>query len=284
MLTGDTIGDDPVRVVDRATGTVIRRLDPGRAALVAYPGAVLLYRGRRFQVGGERPSYGAGSEVGAELHGEDVQTIRIRSIHTSILEPGELRPLSLGGATIRGGLSAVRVSETVTGARRHRSDGTLDGITGFEPIRASFRSFARVLLVGSTSEPALQALANLLRPCLAAVLDGGEEGLEIATAQRLELEGRAEEAGGGPLEGPALFLIDTYEGGAGYARAADARVLREALRLASAILEESCCESGCSRCVRTIHSHVEDPSKAALDRAGARVLTSRLLGLDRERG
>jgi ATP-dependent helicase YprA (DUF1998 family) len=279
VLTGDTIGDDPVRVVDRATGTVIRRLDPGRAALVAYPGAVLLYRGRRFRVSSEPPSYAAGSEVGAELHGEDVQTIRIRSIHTSILDPGELRPLSLGGATVRGGLCAVAVTETVTGARRHRSDGSLDGIEAFAPLTASFRSLARVLCVGVVGEAALQAFANLLRPCLAAVMDCGEEGLEVATAMALD--------GADPTlaaEGPVLLLIDSYEGGAGYARAVDSRVLREALRLALAILEETCCSEGCPRCVRTIHCHVEDPSRIPLDRAGARALTSRLLGLDRERG
>jgi hypothetical protein len=274
ILTGDTIGDDPVRVVDRATGAVIRRLDPGRAALTAYPGAVLLFRGRRFLVGSERPCYSAGSEVGAELHGEDVQTVRIRSIHTTVLEPEMLRPLSLGGATFRGGLSAVRVVETVSGVRRHRSDGSLDGIAGFEPLAASFRSLARVLFVGAVGEPALQALANLLRPCLAAVMDCGEEGLEVATAIRLEGDPALE------AEGPVLLLVDTYEGGAGYARAADSRALREALRLAAAILEQRCCgtDEGCPRCVRTIHCHVEDPSKAALDRSGARALVAKLLG------
>jgi ATP-dependent helicase YprA (DUF1998 family) len=288
VLTGDTIGDDPVRVIDRATGTAIRSLDPGRAPLVAYPGAVLLWRGRRFAVALERASYVAGSEVAADLHGEDVYTQRVRSIHVSVLEPELLRPMSLGGAALRGGLTAVRVEETIHGVRRHRGDGALAGRASFEPIVARYGSLAQVLFVGKeVSEPALQALANLLRHCLAAVIDCGEEGLEVATSLRLEGFGLSaaasstrgpESSGELAEEGPVLLLIDTYEGGAGYARAADSRALRDALGIAARVLGQGCCGAGCPRCVRTTSCYVEDPEGQTLDRAGAQAVVARLLG------
>jgi DEAD/DEAH box helicase/MrfA Zn-binding domain len=270
----DTVSDQPVRVVDRATETVIRQLDPTRAPLVAYPGAVMLWRGRRFVVPNERFSYAPGAEIGAELLEDNLRTYRVRSLHARVLEPQRLRPMSMGGENLRGGLVRVRVTETVAGVRRHLPDGSLDGLDTFAPIEACIHSVARVLLLGNqTTEPALRALVNLLRPCLAAVLDCGEEGLHVAGAPRLDntIEELDEE--------PVLLLIDTHEGGGGYARAADWPVLREALRLAARILDRRCCgdSAGCPRCVRTVHSHQLDPLTAELDRDGAQALVQRLV-------
>ena len=80
-------------------------------------------------------------------------------------------------------------------------------------------------------------------------------------------------------EEPVLLLIDTHEGGGGYARAADWPVLRGALRLAGRILERRCCgeSGGCARCVRTVHSHQLDPLTVELDRDGALALVRRLV-------
>lgn len=269
----ETVGDLPVEVVDHATGAVVRQLDPTRAPLVAYPGAVLLWRGQRYRVPLERQRYLAGAKIRADFFGEDVRTFRLRSLSTDVLDAGALKPLSIGGQNLVGGLVRVRVTETVTGVRRHRSDGALDELLTYEPIETTITSVARILLLGQgVGTPALRAVAQLLRVCLPAVMDCGEEGLHVAHAPVLrnapELEG----------EGPVLQLIDTYEGGAGYARAADWGVLREALELARRILDQGCCTEGCPRCVRTIFSHHPDPQGVELDREGARQLVRRMVG------
>jgi ATP-dependent helicase YprA (DUF1998 family) len=285
----DTISADPVLVLDRATGAVVRRLDPTRAPLVAYPGAVLLWRGRRFMIPVDRHRYEPGARIEADLFEENVRTFRLRSLSTDVLEPDQIRPMSIGGDKLMGGLVRVRVTETINGARRHRSDGTLDVLLTFEPVETTITSVARLLLVGrEATEPALRALVEVLRPCLATVMDCGEEGLHVAHAPLLKDAGELgssrpsgtlrDETAGLSEQGPVLQLIDTYEGGAGFARAADWRVLREALRLVAQILDQDCCTDGCPRCVRTIHTHHPDPQSVDLDREGAKQLVRRLIG------
>ena len=266
--TVDAVDTNPVKVIDRSTGMVIRRLDPCRAPLVAYPGAVLLYRGRRFVVPLETPSYERGAQIPAELCEEDIVTVRVRRLDVSLLSPEELRPLSLGGETVAGGVARVRVKEEIVGQRRHAPSGKLRSISTFEPVITEFETEARVLSLGAlTTEPAAHALVHTLRPVLEAYVDCGEEGLHVAHTQ--DLAGR----------GPALLLIDTFPFGVGYARAVDLGLLGDALELVRQILGEVCCDgSGCERCIETMHCHQTEPNEADLDRAGAQSLLVRLLG------
>ena len=95
---------NPVLVVDRSTGAVLRRLDPERAPLVAYPGAVLLYRGRRFSVpDDEVPLYRAGERIAADLCEDDLASVRVRKLAVTIEDKG----LSDGYARFGGEILAV---------------------------------------------------------------------------------------------------------------------------------------------------------------------------------
>lgn len=281
----DVVGEHPLRVIDRATGALLRTLDPERAPLVAYPGAVLLRGGRRFTIPlTPAPNYLPDGEIAAELCEDDLRTQRIRSVHCTVLEPRRLRPLGLGGLELRGGLVAVRLKEEIVGLRRHRRDGSLIGAENFEPIDVELTTMARVLAMPvEASLPALRALAYLLRDCLPAILDCGEEALQVVYGPRIELRrpADADDAQTATTKlpsGPVLLCVDTYPGGAGYARAADWPVLREALGLALSLLEtQKCCEQGCERCVRSVRSYQRDPRAIELDRDGARRLARQLL-------
>jgi hypothetical protein len=269
---GDRPSEEPVRVVDRATGTTLRTLAPGRAPLVAHPGAILLYRGRRFVLPLEPQPVCPASTLLADLLEEDLASVRVRRLETTVLDPAALRPLSLGGGPLQGGLVPVRLRETISGVRHHARSGRLVQAASLEPLVAEVVSEGRVLLFpgeAAATEPALHALVHLLRPTLAAILDLGEEGLIVAHSPAL-----------GAL-GPALLFVDTHEGGAGYARALDARVLRRGVELARLLLDGACCDgrTGCERCVRTTHCHDAAPDRSTLDRAGAALLVEKILGL-----
>ena len=267
----DTLAEEPVRLVDGATGEVLRHLDPERAVLVAYPGAVLCHRGRRFVVPLDDladDAYAPGGTIDCQLLEQRLSTVRVRRLHVELLPGSELRQVSLGGEPVAGGLVGVRATEEVSAVRRHAADGALRGSSSFAPRRTELVTEAQVLVVGELAgEPALHALIHLLRSVLAALIDCGEEGLLIA--HTADLAGR----------GSALLLIDGYSGGGvGYARAADAALLADALRLCQRILAEGCCEAGCPRCVRSHDCHQPDPTAADLDRAGAARLVTRLVG------
>jgi hypothetical protein len=283
----DVVGPS-LDVLDRATGALLRCLDVERAALVAYPGARILRRGRRFTVPLEpTPSYEAGGAIAAELCEEDLHTQRIRSAHTTVLEPERIKPLSLGGLEVYGALTAVRYHERILGVRRHRRDGSLAGNESFEPIELALESEARALLLPRGVElPTLRALTYVLRDCLPAICDLGEQGLVLTYAERIELR-----SGGAPLEegsadaidaglpadvaglfsAPVLLLVDTYPGGVGYARAADWAVLRDALGLALRLLESE------REFWTPLRCHQRDPRQVEVDRAGARALCRQLL-------
>ncbi|MCC6747867.1 MAG: DUF1998 domain-containing protein [Deltaproteobacteria bacterium] len=266
--SAETVGSSPVEVVDQATGTVLRRLDAARAPLVAFPGAVLHYRGQRYVLPWTPGRYEPGERLAAALLDEELMGVRVRELKVSLEQPELLRPLSLGGATLEGGLVSVAVEERITATRHHGPTGALRTLVTFAPIEVRYRSLARVLTTGGeASEAALHALVHLLRNALEALFDCGEEGLHLA--HTTELAGR----------GPALLCLDTFPGGAGYARALELGRLREALSLVRELLDGACCDgAGCPRCVRTLHCHQMEPERATLDRAGARALVDRLIG------
>ncbi|MCA9667427.1 MAG: hypothetical protein KC503_17630 [Myxococcales bacterium] len=265
-----TVHAEPVLVVDRATGAVVRRLDPERAPLVAYPGAVLLYRGRRFSVPDEEiPRYRAGDRIAVDLCEDDLHSVRVRKLAVNIEDADALRELSLGGEQVLGGLARVVAIERIVGSRRHRRDGTLSSVSTFAPIETRVRGEARVLCVPRDGgEPAVHALVHLLRAALGVLLDCGEEGLVVA--HTVDLAGR----------GPALLLLDTFPGGVGYARAADVKVQKAALTLCAALLDSTFAkadDAAVEAVARVAQCHDLSPSRAQLDVGGARVLLRRLL-------
>ena len=196
--------------------------------------------------------------------------MRVRGLEITLADGADdpLRPVSLGGATVLGGLLAVEAEEQISAVRRYHPDGSCT-VSAFTPVITRYRSVAFALTLGEgTAEPAAHALVHALRPVLASQLDCGEEGLCVAHTTDL----------GSPPQ-PALLLLDTYEGGAGFARAVDLQLLGRCLRLVDELLAERCCDgSGCPRCVRTRHCHQADAASATLDRAGAQEIVARLLG------
>lgn len=275
-----------VAVKDRNTGAVVLRLARERALAAAYPGRVLQRGGRRYRVlppGGG----GEGEELFAEAESRELWTVPAREFEvTDARRRGERRAAeragedrrttsrhSIGGLPFSFGLVRAHIRERVSGYRRLAQRGVLESATYSAPIEGTHEGDATVLgfpaeLGWKASPSARHGLVHLLRTCLPAVIDSGEDDLEVVD---VEYAGT-----------PAIAFIDLHPGGAGFARAVDIDALRSLMLLSQAVLRGCTCgdEAGCPRCVRIVdcRSPLESAEERRPSRREAEALLEAIVG------
>jgi hypothetical protein len=152
--------------------------------------------------------------VWAEPERRRIETHRIRRCELGF--EGRGHELRFGGeAAAHLHHPTVMLTETLLGVRATQHARQLaDTMLYDAPIVTSYATRAAVLQLPPCPDAALEALEVLVRLALPAFLRHGEEDVDVVAL-------------GAPV--PALCVVDRHPGGAGYARAASASVLRHVL-------------------------------------------------------
>jgi hypothetical protein len=252
--------DSVARVVNRSGGELVLETDRIRALACAYPGRVLVRRGRRYRVlmPEEQTQLGEGL-VWAEPERRRIETHRIRRVELTL--EGRGHELRFGGeAAAHLHHPTVLLTESVLGVRAAQQARQLaDTMLYDAPIVASYPTGAAVLQLPPCPDAALEALEVLVRLALPAFLRHSEDDVDVVCLRE-------------PVH--ALCIVDRHPGGAGYARATSASVLRHVLywsqQMVAACGRSPACASndGCPHCVgggpRLSPSDRASPSRKAV--------------------
>lgn len=260
------VSDDVGRLVSRADGDVVLAADRVRLGVVAYPGRVLVRRGRRYRV--LLPEEQARREEGvllAEPERRRVRTARLRTLELSF--DGRGHELELGaGVPVRFHHPRVLLRETVSGVRRSHEGRRSDDVIRYEtPIVAEYATQAAVVHLPEAPEAALHGLEHLVRVTLPAFLRHEEDDVDVAVV------------------GGALAIVDRHPDGVGFARAVTSDVLRHALYWSWEILKGCGTSPECTRgdgCPRCVHGApcLTASDRARAERSATQALLETLLG------
>lgn len=300
---------EAIRVVDRHTGDVLFALERERALTAAYPGRVFVHAGRRFSVLPleQQDALDAGG-IACEREERSLGTSKIRRVTVTPIErraggdrrkeaaapaPGgapdprvagrrEGPRRTIGGAPFTLRHVPVEVVEEVVGLRRYGPDGfERDAAFYPEPIACRYATRAAILGLpaapfGDVDAATLHALTHLFRATLPAFVHHAEGDLEVA-------RGVVAPAGEGEADAGALIaFIDAHPGGAGFADAIDADVVRQIVRWSLALVRRCSggCRgrAGCVRCLQITACHAEPEEQYLLDKLGADRVLAALVG------
>ena len=251
-------GGGEVRIA-RSDGALVGTVDRGRAPEVVHPGAVYLHQGVAWRVADLDLDEGV-AEVARTDGAESTQarsTVQIR-----VLDEEQCRPV---GRT-RLSLGTVEVTSQVTGyQRRDAASGEVLGTEELDlpPNRLTTRAFWYAVDTG------LLRRAGLAPKAWPGTLHAAEHAaiglLPLFTiCDRWDVGGVStpwsEDVGG-----PAIFVYDGYEGGAGIAELGYQAAHRH-LAATLDVLRRCPCEAGCPSCVQSPKcGNLNEP----LDKAGA---------------
>ncbi len=284
----DTVGSHLLEVVDPSAGHEVGggvrlRIDPERAAILAYPGRIFSSDGRRFQIADRDARVPrSGTFVECRPVDEHATTWRRRFAGVRDLHAASARRSVVGAHGYRLTLLTLRrliYEETVVGFLRRRvqnlSDGrkALDALDYREPLFGEIISRGLLLqLPEPVDRASLISLCAALQPVLQVHLAVAEDVLEVVPVLGNEVEG--EEIFG-------LALVELFPGGLGLLDVlhdAD-RLLPDLLARARRWIAACPCRSelGCERCLQSpdilASTGLERPT-----RAGALSLLGRMVG------
>jgi ATP-dependent helicase YprA (DUF1998 family) len=263
----EAVSDEVGRVQSRADGELVLATDRARLGSVAYPGRVLVRRGRRYRVLLPEEQARTGEAVMlAEPERRRVKTARVRSLELSFEGKGHELRLA-GGASLRFHRPRVQLRETVTGLRLAREGRRAEDLIAYEtPIVSEYATEAALVHLPSAPPEALHGLEHLVRLTLPGFLRHAEDDVDVAV-----------------LDGPALAIVDRHPGGVGFARAVTSELLRHVLYWSREIVRAcgrsaACADGdGCEHCVHGAPC-LSAPERARAGRAATLALLDALLG------
>ncbi|WP_309229422.1 MULTISPECIES: DEAD/DEAH box helicase [unclassified Blastococcus] len=252
-------GDEPVAIIEGATGRLLGTVDGGAAHATVHEGALYVHRGETFVV----DEYDV-ADACAAVHPESPEWTTVARDITDLSIVSTDRSRRLGTVTAHTGV--VDVTNQVVAYQRRRL-GTGEVLAEF-PLDLPPRQLRTRAVWLTLSDRAVER-AELDEVALPGSLHAAEHAAIgilplLATCDRWDLGGLSTALH--PDTGTAaIFVYDGHPGGAGFAERGFA-VLREWLRATRATVFSCECESGCPSCVQSPKcGNGNDP----LDKAGA---------------
>lgn len=233
-------GEEPVRLVEEATGRLVGTMDVPSAHRFAHEGAVYLHQGETYVV--RRLDLDCG--VALVESGDPGYITQAREL-TDIGLLSESRRISMGDAAVAFG--DVEVTRRVTGYSRIRN-GRKIGETGLDLPGRTLVTKATGLIIQNGS-PVLPSDP---------LLPGAVHAAEHAAIGMLPLFATCDRRDVGGLSAPAhpatggitVFVYDAHEGGAGFAERAFSAA-GQWLRATRDAIASCPCESGCPSCIQS---------------------------------
>ncbi len=257
-------------VEDAKDARLLGTVDSQTAFMTVHEGAIYLHRGESYLVKRldleERTAYVRPTRAAYYTDPLVSSEVRVNEEHQKTELPGG--PAWLG---------EVRVSERVTGYAKRRPFG--EGTIGTETLDLPPQEFDTIGLWLGVSRGTEAGLAEA-----GADLAGGLHAVEHAMIALLPLFALCDpqDVGGvshpahPDLQGPGLFIYDSYPGGVGIAEAAFER-LPDLMAATHSAIAECGCDDGCPQCVQ---SHRCGDMNWPLDKRGALIIAADLAGLD----
>ncbi|TKJ31953.1 DEAD/DEAH box helicase [Blastococcus sp. CCUG 61487] len=252
-------GDEPVAIIEGATGRLLGTVDGGAAHATVHEGALYVHRGETFVV----DEFDV-DDACAAVHAESPEWTTVARDVTDLAVVSVDRSRPLGPVTAHTGV--VDVTNQVVAYQRRRL-GTGEVLAEF-PLDLPARQLRTRAVWLTLSDRAVER-AELDETELPGSLHAAEHAAIgilplLATCDRWDLGGLSTALH--PDTGTAsIFVYDGHPGGAGFAERGYA-VLRDWLRATRATVASCECESGCPSCVQSPKcGNGNDP----LDKAGA---------------
>ncbi len=252
-------GDEPVAIIEGATGRLLGTVDGGAAHATVHEGALYVHRGETFVVDAFDVE-----DACAAVHPESPEwtTVARDVTDLSIVSPDRSRRLG----TVTAHTGVVDVTNQVVAYQRRRL-GTGEVLAEF-PLDLPPRQLRTRAVWLTLSDRAVERaeLAEVEVPGSLHAAEHAAIGILplLATCDRWDLGGLSTALH--PDTGEAtIFVYDGHPGGAGFAERGF-QVLREWLQATRATVASCECESGCPSCVQSPKcGNGNDP----LDKAGA---------------